>query len=404
MDSLASLPIREKVDAIIDIMKDHPDSAINLSHELMNESKSKNHEYGLVQSNFILGYIYDKIQVDYGKAIIFYLEAIRYAKEATYPDANKNLISLHKNCGVIFRKFKSYELAKEYYSKGLKLSKSTNAVNQIVSIQYNLSGVYQDEEDFITSIKLLEDILNYTAPDSYKYYEALNRLTYSHLHLNHDSIAEKYAKKIAENSNISGIELTSYAYHNLGAIYSKKDVILAEKYLSKALETLSQENSTNDKSDEFKIQYDRGENYFAWGSYQKALSFYKEAEILINQVSQLPEYFSLYKSIANLHFDLQQFEEAKKYEDLYSESLNNYLEVQEKIQETDKRYNMDLITKRYFDEVAKQERVASLLFQSKLISGSLVVLLLLTVGFNRYQRNKLRKSIAKDLTDLNLFD
>ena len=63
---------------------------------------------------------------------------------------------------------------------------------------------------------------------------------------------------------------------------------------------------------------------------------------------------------------------------------------------------MDLITKRYFDEVAKQEQVASILMYSKLISGTLLFLLLFSLWYNWYQKARLRKSIAQELIDLKM--
>ncbi|MEQ9302736.1 MAG: hypothetical protein RJQ14_02380 [Marinoscillum sp.] len=112
----------------------------------------------------------------------------------------------------------------------------------------------------------------------------------------------------------------------------------------------------------------------------------------------------MYKLLANCYFEKNLYAESKKYEDLYSESLNNFLKTQEDIQETDRRYNMDLITKRYFDEVAKQEKIATILFYSKLISGTLLALLLFTIGFNWYQKVKLRKNLVRDLMALKMID
>ena len=123
--------ISQRVDQITSLISSNPDSAYHLATDLKEESEKKGHDYGIIQSNFILAYINQKTRGDFGKAIIYYLEAIRFAKNSHYDDRIKNLISLHKNCGVIYRKFKAFDLALKYYSKGLDYAEETNDHSQI---------------------------------------------------------------------------------------------------------------------------------------------------------------------------------------------------------------------------------------------------------------------------------
>ncbi|WP_420577908.1 hypothetical protein [Ekhidna sp.] len=373
-----------------------------LADDFLNDAISKGSDEEIVQANFTMAYILDE-NGEYGKAIIYYLESIRHAEQASYDGVKKSLISLHKNCGVIFRKFKAFNLAKEYYRKGLELAHQESDEKQIISINYNLSGILLDESDYNGAVTILEQLLKRDVENS-KYFDILNRLSYAYIQ-NLDFVsARSKLDEIVLRKDESPIKLLAYAYQNLGTIESLEgNFQKADDYFNKAIENITQ-SSDPLPSSVFKIYFDKAKNFSDWSKPGLAIETYAKAENLIGQISQHPEYFEIYKAIANIHFDLENFQKSKTYEDLYSKSVNTYLLQQEEIQQSDKQYNMDLITKRYFDEVAKQERIASILFYSKLISGSLLALLLMSVGFNWYQKVRLRRSIVRELIDLKILD
>lgn len=360
----------------------------------------QNHELGIVQSNFICAYIYDKVKGDYGKAIIFYLEAIRNAEESTYERVNVDLISLHKNCGVIFRKFNSYPLAEEYYKKALSIAHSIQDRKEIASINFNVAGLLMDQKRYNDAISILDDLITNTDFDSKDYWKYNNRLgiaLYESSYYDQAVKAHDNSLKYAELS----LELRAYTIHNIGRCFAaQNNDEMALASFNKALEL---KNQLTDKTVLFSTYSELGQLAFKNDEIKKSLFYFNEAEKHIDEITDL-DHFELYKLKADALFRLNSFNEAKRYEDLYSKNLNNYLHLQTEIQETDKRYNMDLITKRYFDEVEKQERIASILLYSKLISGTLLMLLLLSVGYNWYQKTKLRRSIVRELIDLKILD
>ncbi|WP_420315751.1 tetratricopeptide repeat protein [Ekhidna sp.] len=358
----------------------------------------------LVKTNYFLGYIF-KEEGDFGKSIIYYLEAIRYAEESQSELYSDDLISLYNRCGIIFRKFKSYNLAIEYYSKGLALAHLHEKIKNVININYNLAGIYLDQEDYTKAARLLESLLAYEEISTRKYYDVLNRLCFAFLKNENYDAAKRYAALIIDKPDESGPKLSAYAYHNLGTIASiHNEYETSDQFFDLGLNFIQSDESLKDKSGEFKLLHDRGKNLVQWGKIADGMDYFEKAEGLISEINQHPEYFNLYKDFANAYYNHGDYSLSKKYEDLYYENLNAYLSVQEEIQETDKRYNMDLITKRYFDEVAKQERIATILLYSKLISGTLLILLLFSVGYNYYQKVKLRRSIIKELIDLKVIN
>ncbi|MEO9485176.1 MAG: tetratricopeptide repeat protein [Ekhidna sp.] len=392
--------IADRASSISSLIGQYPDSAYSLAEDLMIEALKRNDEYGIVQSNFILAYIHDEIKGEYGKAIIYYLEAIRYAEESSYDNVSRDLISLHKNCGVIFRKFKSYTLAEEYYNKAFEHALETENEQEKQSINYNISGLLMDQERFNEAVVILTNLISKTSIDSRNYWKYNNRLGLALYEFgDYESAIEAHNNSLAFTSLSN--KYHAYAMHNIGRCFSSlNNFNSAYSHFNKALEM--KQNLSN-QSTLFSTYSELGNLSLKNGEVKKALKYFNQAEKYIDQIGNL-DYYELFKSKADALFLLKDFNEAKKYEDLHSESLNKYLEVQKDIQEIDKRYNMDLITKRYFDKVEKQERIAHILWWSKLISGSLLGMLLFTIGFNRYQKVQLRKSIVQDLIKLKVID
>lgn len=396
--------IEERVSKVSSLISQYPDSAFSLALQLKTDSENENHMYGLVQSNYILAYIMDDVNGDYGKAIIYYLEAIRYAKKFSYEKKFNNLISLHKNCGVIFRKFKAYQLAIEYYEKGLEYAFKTNSESQITSISYNLSSVYLDMKNFEEAIRILEGLSNNLQSNHKKYLDVNNRLALIYLQAGYKDESFTLANKIktTQGNNKKLID----TYQILGRIHSlDKRYATADTCFNLALEIANSNNlQGSQKKSYFETYRDLGNNQFAQGKYKNAEKLYKKAEVLISELVQKPSYFELYKAQANVHYNLKNYSESKHYEDLYSSSFNEYISVQEEIRETDQRYNMELITKRYFAEVDKQERIASILLYSKLTSGGLLALLFIVIAYHRFQKVRLRKSIERELIALKIIE
>ena len=181
----------ERVNEIVSLIKTNSDSAFTLANQLLEESKSRDDAYGKVQSNFIMAYINENNRGDFGKAIIYYLEAIRYGKRSNYDGVINNLSSLHKNSGAIFRKFNAYTLAEEYYGEALYYARLADDDRQVLSLKYNISALYRDQEKFDDSITILNEILDQSEQKSSMYFKALNRLSFTYYEIGNLHKAKK---------------------------------------------------------------------------------------------------------------------------------------------------------------------------------------------------------------------
>lgn len=362
--------------------------------DLKSSYDSKGNSYWLSKSNYFLGYLYRENQ-EFGKAIIHYLEAIRYAEKGGFESAEKDIISIHNRCGIIFRKFKAFELSEKYYDKGILMASEGEYNDLLILLKYNYAGLLRETDQ----LKKAKNVLSSTIPALEKgsddYFDFKNRLALTHYDMGQFDKAIVIYNEIAAEVSPSNY-LLGYSYHNLAKAYKAiSDFNNSEKFYLLAIEVKKNKES-------YSSLYGYAELMIKVGRIEESLKYFKLANILVNEKD--PESFKIYKVQADLHYKLENYELAKKYEDLYSKNLNDFLLIQQELQEIDRQLNLNLITKRYFDEVSKQERIASILLYSRLISGSLLILLLTSIGYNQYEKIRVRKNIEKQLSQLEMLD
>lgn len=368
--------------------------------ELKEDLDKDNSIYWLVKSNMEMGTLKRK-QGDYGKAIIYNLEGLRFAKKEFNPNLIEDVARMHNACGAIFKKFKAYKLSEEYFLKGLSVVRQGEKEYQITSdLLYNLAGLYNERGEYEKAIEILSESLVNFEIGSRDYFDFSNRLSIVYKNSNNYKKSIDILEDLLLNTPVDNIVRRGRYFHNLAKSYR-----LSEDYESAELNynnAIRVKGLSDDNRKLFSSYFGLGQTYLQQKMLVKAEINFNKAEELYEKQPQHPDYFELFKYFSDLNFNLKNYNKSKYYEDLYIKNLNEYLDTKEKLQETDQRYNMDLITKRYFDEVNEQERVANILFYSKLSSGGLLTLLLLVIGYYQYQRITTRKSLEKELVALKL--
>ena len=330
------------------------------------------------------------------------MESIRFAENSNL-DLTEDLISLYNRAAIIYRQFKAFDLANEYYEKGIALANQTNNSRMIVLLNFNHAGVFIDNSLYDKALEKLNSNLPYAKEINYKLDDYYNRIASAYLKAKDYNKALQYYSKLQDLVPVTDFEMLGYLNHNIALAYEG----LSDNYKTKShyLKSIDFKKKHHDKTILFSSYFDLGRFLFESGEIDQSLTYFNKAiESVGEKQSLTPSEIEVYKLKANALFHQEKYIEAKGFEDAYTDKLNEYLDLQELVQDSDKSYNMDLITKRYFDEVAKQERIASILFYSKLISGTLLELLLFTVGFNWYQKVQLRRGIVKELVKLKIVD
>ena len=379
------------------------DSARLLSKELLVQAEKKDDSYGIVKANLYLGFILSE-QKDYAKSVLYCLEGIRQAEERDYEGIHKDKLWLRKNIAITFRKFEANSLATKYNLEAIEIAISNDITKQIISLKLNQALVYQSNDQYAEAIQFLTDILPLIEEDNFfRRSEIVNQIGLIYLESKDFDKAEEYFEKVLKIPSENPL-YKAKSLHNLGEIhYELGDVEKSIDYLRQAITLMSSESQVNNYG--IFLSYRNIGRYLSEvGQEDEALEFLKKAEEIASYAEHDPSSFKIYRTFSNIYYSKGLNELGEKYINTYVSKTEDFLETQEEIQRKDKEYNFDLITKRYFDEVAKQEKIASILFYSKTISGSLLFLLLLTVGYNRYQKVQLRKHIVRELVELKMID
>ena len=390
----------EELNEIYSLLDTNHDSAYALSYSLLEVCNNEEDYYGLVKLNYILGYLH-KQDGNVGKSVLHYLESIRFSKDANYDGLEKDAISIRKNLANLYRIYKAHDLAITYFNEAIEIADWTNNQKQLVSLKFNLALTLQQNNQSALAISTFKEILNLSSDKRKK--RIINELGLIHWGLEDYENAKMYFNQLLEIDE--GSELYSAkAMHNLGEIeFESGNMEKGIELIRNAINLKLKINSEDQRS--LFISYKKlGDFLYAKLDFSGAKNAYSMAEDLVSAVKHDVYSYELYRSISQLNYELGDPQNGKLYSNLYSKRVDEYIESQQLLQETDRQYNMDLITKRYLDQVDKQEQIASILLYSKVISGSLLALLLLTIGINWYQKVQLRKSIVRDLINLKVVD
>ncbi len=378
------------------------DSAYLLSKELLEESTNSGDLYGIVKSNLYLGYtLY--LKEDHGKSVIYFLEGIRQAENADYDNVEIDLIWLNRNLGNTFMQFQANGLATKYNNEGIRLATKLDIESQIVDIKYNQGLVYQNNKQYDEASQILTDILPFLDSDPAYKSEILNQIGLVHLENGDHVQAAEYFNEVIENPNSSEL-FRAKALHNLGEIhYAEGEHSGAIEKLYEAIDLMHSIEDV-EKYGLFISYRNIGQYLFKAGQIEDALFYLNKGEEIIDFADWDPSSFNLYKTYSDLYYHLGMNELGQEYSEKYFDKVQVYLETQGEIQSKDKEYNFELIAKRYFDNVEKQERIASIMFFTKLSSGSLLAILALVIIYYQMGKVRLRRSIESELRSLKVLD
>lgn len=388
-----------KVDSALQLLSIDRVQSQNLSLEILNEAKESDDSYALVKSNYILGYI-NKIEGDFGKAIIYYLEGIRYAEAASYPESQKDLTNLLQNTGIIFKKFGMYELAKDYYNKAMNVAVLHEDIEKYTHLIYLSSMVLKEEKKYREATNLLES----TFPNFHLISKKSIANIYNQLGLisnrsgNEENALLNFKKllQFVDGDKSLYPRYASRAYHNIGTLYFDKDKFKAAVKNYRKSFILKQKYSNKPESI-FLTSKDIGESYLRLGNYDSARHYLGIAEQYFENSKNIDSYYELYKLMGLTSKAQGKTEEYAKYQGIYATSLEKYLEEQHQIEASDKKYNLDLITQRYFALVAEQDRNQQIQYYSAVGGSFLVTLIVLIIAFFQYRKYRLRKDLEASL-------
>lgn len=210
-------------------------------------------------------YYLSDVYTDMGK----YVEAIvplKQAEEALKEIHHTTLQSLiYSKLGYLNRKSGNYALAFSYYAKAMKIDKSNQKIEWLVSDLINILNLplTKIQDSASVYIKQLEDIVSNARPDLQA--KAFNNIGVYYEDIQQKELAIEYYQKAIKTS-----ASTSYrAYSNLARIYEDQGYIArADSLFQSALQTPVWATKAN-------IYESLSKRYFDAGNYLKVIEFLK---------------------------------------------------------------------------------------------------------------------------------
>lgn|GEM_PF-1140449 len=365
------------------------------AEKLLKVSKNQNNQWFIVQSYFLKAFIHEKNE-KFGKAALSYLEAARYSENSSDQKIRESLISIYKNLAVILGNYKHYDLAHKFNCKGLALAQETNNQNQIISLLQNEGNEYYEEQKFDSTISIINQALSNYNPGFRKRIGFINNLGLAYWNQGKPDKAIRYYQSILVlQDSIHDPEFIAKVHHNLAlALMDKNQYEESIINLKKAEEINTKEGYSNILFGNYK---NLGKSFYSLGDKEKAIGYYLQAAKLFDEEYVDPEDYDVFKLIGEFYYEHNQPELAREYEVKYSQHLEDFIARQKEIEELDKKYNMELLTQRYFDLLEVQETHQQSLHNVELGLGAGIILLLIILAHVLYRQHYRKLAIARDL-------
>lgn len=403
---LQASDMSEEYDAMMEIFLDSEDPSYTTSkkmaEEILAKAKKANDPFYLSKTYYLLAYICANTD-EYGNAVIYYLEGARHAEESDLESLKPDLISMYKNLANIMRDYNHYELAHKFADQGIATATDIGNNKQIQALLHNKTSFLLNDGRHHESIALANELLSQKdLPEAFRL-ELLNKRGVSLKSL------ERYEEALASYDEIINSDPSpnykSYisALHNSAYIYREiyDDIPTALRLLEKSKSTIDSAFQNNRKR--ILCHQNFALTYMAVNSNDLAEHHFKQAINIIEEGNLPPDYYEIYKQLAEFYFQNQRIEEALTYERQYTRELERFIAEQREIEELDKKYNIQLLTERYFDVLAaNNERKQSERFARFGISGTAFFFMSILLSF-WYRQYRTRQKIKKELSEIDLF-
>lgn len=289
---------------------------------------------------------------NYDLAIAYYENALDYCK----PEDKAGVLY---NLSNVYRKMRDFGTAQATIDKALQLANSFNDEARKIKIHYRIGQILSDQGQYDKARKTYEKVLALAGADR-----------------------EKHARYIGK------------ANHNMGNTYlqeGRHDIAL--NWFEKALSTKTSEK------ERFVTYMDMGTSLQHLQQSKLALSYYRQAEAVFNKTEPSKDFIKLFNLMSESHHQQGNYDEGRRYSQLYFEKINEFI--------ADKELMMEQLKAARFREnhdnlQAKLDLIRTLIWKNNLLTGA-VAFLLLALSIAWWQKRKMRrmrKGVADSLSEI----
>ncbi len=371
-----------------------------IGNEVLDKAKEQQDYYHLTKLYYILGYV-SEMTDDFGNAIIYYLEGCRMGLLCEDLSIKPSVISMHKNLETILADYKHFDLAKQFIKDGIELSITYKSEEQVISLTSNLIYILIQEEKYDEVLVTIDSLRSNFELDYNTQIQLKNKEGIAHMNLNNLKDAEACYQFILDNDPSSDSKMYAFALHNLALIELKKEKTnLAINYLNQAI-TYSLEKKLNFRV--FRGRQQLGELYLSNNQLNLALyQFLNAAEIIETSYTNNAETYSIYQWISTTYEQQGNIALALEYKEKYSEKLEEYIAQQKEITELDKKYNIQLLTDRYYDLLAADMEQKETERLAKFGIGGTASFFLIILSIMVYRQRRTKVLLAREINELHL--
>lgn len=377
------------------------EEAKNKALEFLAIAKGENDIYYITNTYFLLGYLFSESD-DFGNSIIYYLEGARFAEKTDNSQVQSVLISIYKNLGTILGNYRHFELAHKFINRGLVIASETDNNQQIVNLLNNRVHEFLEERRYEDALHQLDSMKTIPEIEDVTKIKLHNKAGIAYKYLNQPELALREYNYVLENGLEKAPEIYAMSLENIGVIYlDYQEFEKAQDYFERQLEV---SNKKGFQQLSFQANYMLGSTYQAKNNYSLAAHYFHEASVLDEENSLKPDNYSVYNKLSEVYTKLNNIDEAFRYKNLYVERLEEFIAEQKRIEELDKKYNIQLLTERYFDLLAANEKQQDTENIAKITLTSLVIIFLLIIFSIYYKQYRVKRDIQEEIRKIELMD
>lgn len=362
-------------------------------------AKAKEDIFYMTKTYYLLGYVCSQTD-DFGNAIIYYLEGARHAEISEREDLEGNLIAIYKNLALILGDYGHYELSHKFINEGLRVAHKRKDDSQVIVLLNNRIHELLEEQKMDLALTQIDSLLNNFQVSEQRRVVMTNKIGVAYSSLGENQKALEYYGKVVDAGPEISPETYSLSVQNIGTIYFDEKEY--DKAISYYLEAYKFNIDKGFTLRELRTLEKIGQTYIEVSDYDQALNYFQKAIDLIDAGHQTPTSYEIFREVSKVYSILGEYETALEYGRQYSEHLEQFIAQQKEIEELDKKYNIQLLTDRYFDLLAANTEKRETERMAKLgIAGSSVFFLgLLLIVL--YRNHRVKREIENQLKSIEL--
>jgi len=236
----------------------------------------------------------------YAKSLDFYIKSLTIREEI---GDKQGIAYVLGNIGVIYDEQKNYTKSLEYYEKSLKIKQEIGDKKGIANTLSNIGNVYNMQKNYAKSLEYFQKALTLSTELDYKQVIAstLNNIGDVYKEQgNYSKASEYYTKTLKINQELSDKQGITYSYNNIGDVYSKKgDNENALVYFTKSLDVAKEiglKELMKDNYQKISLTYASMENYLQAYKYHQLYSEIKDSIYTEESIKQIADLQAQYET------------------------------------------------------------------------------------------------------------